>query len=689
MEKLARDIHYRKQQHRVFSGTIPTDKQKSKAKSCWICERDFDDSDVKVLDHCHFKGNFLGWAHEVCNVNRKTQNFTPIIAHNLSHYDLHHLCNALHNCHSRNKFTIIPNTDETYIILTLKVFIEERPGRKNRLIQVYEDLRFLDSFRFMNTSLEKLVDSLPDDSFRILDKHFEDYQTSDVKLLHGKGFYPYSYIDSFDRFKESKLPPLSSWINSLSGKNNIPSITKSELEKAQKIFGNFDCFNLGDYHDLYLSVDTLQLADVFEKFRTLCFQTYGLDCAQYFSAPNLAGDAFLKICEPELELLTNRDHLDFVENLMRGGVASVFAKRFFEANNEYLPNSFNPYKEHSFGLMIDANNLYGGIMKNFPLPFGNFETDTTTSLQTILETNDESPCGFIVECDLEYPDDLHDDHKDFPLAPTKESVKPFWLSEYQFELLNDINLKGNFKVKKLLQTLYNKERYTLHYITLKLYVSLGLRVKKVHRCLKFSQSKWLSAYIDLNTDMRQRAANKFEENFFKLMSNCAYGKCCESKRNHQSISLVRTEEELWTNTEKFNVKTLKVFNNDLVAVTMRKYKIFWNKPTIVGATILDLSKMYMFDFHYNTMKKHFDCSLLYSDTDSLTYEIRTIDLYKDLKESNDLNEKFDFSNYERDNNLFDDKNKMVVLKFKDELKGRPMESFCALKSKMYSITTEG
>ena len=77
----------------------------------------------------------------------------------------------------------------------LKVFIEERPGRTNRLIQVYEDLRFLDSFQFMNTSLEKLVDSLPDDSFRILDKHFEDYQTSDVKLLHGKGFYPYSYID--------------------------------------------------------------------------------------------------------------------------------------------------------------------------------------------------------------------------------------------------------------------------------------------------------------------------------------------------------------------------------------------------------------------------------------------------------------------------------------------------------------
>ena len=89
------------------------------------------------------------------------------------------------------------------------------------------------------------------------------------------------------------------------------------------------------------------------------------------------------------------------------------------------------------------------------------------------------------------------------------------------------------------------------------------------------------------------------------------------------------------------------------------------------------------------MKKHCDCLLLYSDTDSLTYEIITINLYNDLKESKDLNENIDFSNYARDNNLFDDKNNMVVLKFKDEMKGRPMESFCALNSKMYSIKTEG
>ena len=145
--------------------------------------------------------------------------------------------------------------------------------------------------------------------------------------------------------------------------------------------------------------------------------------------------------------------------------------------------------------MIDANNLYGGIMKNFPLPFGNFETDTTTSLRTILETNDESPCGFIVECDLEYPDDLHDDHKDFPLAPTKESVKPFWLSEYQFELLNDINLKGNFKVKKTVtNSLQQGAIYTALYHTEALCVTRSMGKKSSSLSQVFPEQMVIGLY---------------------------------------------------------------------------------------------------------------------------------------------------------------------------------------------------
>ena len=158
---------------------------------------------------------------------QETQNFTPVVAHNLRQFNLHHLCNSLHKRHPRNRFTIIPNTNETYISLTLKVFIEEHLDQKNRLIQAYEDLQFLDSFRIMNSLLEKLVESLPEEDYKILDQHFEKYLSSDIKLLHGKRFHQYSYMDSFDRFKESKLPPLNNWINSLSGENNVPSITQS------------------------------------------------------------------------------------------------------------------------------------------------------------------------------------------------------------------------------------------------------------------------------------------------------------------------------------------------------------------------------------------------------------------------------------------------------------------------------
>ena len=120
-----------------------------------------------------------------------------------------------------------------------------------------------------------MVASLPEDNFRNLDKQFEDYQMSDIKLLSGEEFYPDSYIDSFDQFKESKLPPLNSWITALLVENNISSITKSELEKAQKNFGYFDYFNLGDYHNHYLSVDPLQLADSLKNIVPYDFKHMG------------------------------------------------------------------------------------------------------------------------------------------------------------------------------------------------------------------------------------------------------------------------------------------------------------------------------------------------------------------------------------------------------------------------------
>lgn len=177
-------------------------------------------------------------------------------------------------------------------------------------------------------------------------------------------------------------------------------------------------------------------------------------------------------------------------------------------------------------MMIDANNLYGGIMKNYSLPTGKFKLSDIT-LNDILDVTKDSPVGYIIECDLIYPDHLHDKHQDFPLAPTKEHVQEDWISYYQKSMYKN---SGSTKSKKLLQTLYNKKHYTLHYLTLQFYFNMGLRVGKIHRVLEFTQTTWLEPYVTLNTNMRQSASNKFEENFYKLMNNSAYGKTCESKR---------------------------------------------------------------------------------------------------------------------------------------------------------------
>ena len=211
------------------------------------------------------------------------------------------------------------------------------------------------------------------------------------------------------------------------------SITETDFSHANEVSKKFSCESFCDCHDLYLKTDTLLLPAVFEQFRKVCYRTYGLDCVQYYSAANLAGDAFMKICGTSLDLLTEREHLDMAENLMRGGMSSVYSSRLFVANNRYV-GKYNEFLPTSFGLMIDANNLYGGVMQNFLLPQCDFESLNDYSLQDILAASEESSVGYILEVDLKYGEELHNLHSDFPQAPTKEVVKVEWFSEYQEDL---------------------------------------------------------------------------------------------------------------------------------------------------------------------------------------------------------------------------------------------------------------
>ena len=297
----------------------------------------------------------------------------------------------------------------------------------------------------------------------------------------------------------------------------------------------------------------------------------------------------------------------------------------------------------TFGFLVDANNLYGGVMEKLPLPLKDFKK-VDVSLDQFLNTTIDSNVGYILEVDLEYPDALHDLHYDFPLAPTKENIEECFLSDYQLNILELIGFKKT-KQPKLLQTLNSKTNYTVHYLNLQLYVQLEHVVKKVQRVLQVVQSTWLKPYIVTNTQKRQQSTNKFQESFFKLNNNSCYGKTLESKRNRVNVQLVRTEQEAQKLVDTALMKTFKIFDENLAAVTMKKPKIYWNKQTIVGACVLELAKFHKYSFHYEVMKPTFNCRLIYSDTDSLLYEIKHDDLYRELEKNTNLKKHFDFSNY--------------------------------------------
>ena len=685
LHQLAKEAHGAKRQHPFYRGDRKNLK-KDEANKCWICDRDFDgENAAKDLDHCHYTGNFLGWAHPECNRKRCNSRFVPVVGHNIQNYDLHHLCLALQECEPTTTISVIPSTDEKYMSLELGVYIKTITTKDGNLMRIYEYLRFVDSYKLFNGSLEKLVESLPSNAFEILEKMFPSLTTRQLNLLQQKGFYPYSYMTDRSKFAETQLPPLSAWKNSLAG--GRVDIGAKELDHAQNVWDMLNCSTMQDYHDKYLKLDVALLACCGEYCRKISYETYRLDVIQFVSAPNMAKDAALKVTGAKIELLTNPQHLHMIERAIRGGLASVYHKRSFQANNKYLDN-FDPDQPSTFGLLVDANNLYGGVMQTEPLPCRNYSFNEEISLEEVLATPQDSKIGYFLEVDLLYPQSIHNAHSDFPCAPEKQTVPDSWLSEYQLEIKNRFNI-SSCKVNKLLQTLYNKWNYVVHYKVLQLYVKLGLKITKVHRILQFEQEKWLEPYIRLNSQRRKVATNKFQENYYKLMNNSVYGKTIESKRNWMNVKIVRDAESTIREASTFQFDRFKIFGENMAALCSRPKVIKWNTPTIVGATVLELAKLHMYQFHYEVIRANFSARLLYSDTDSLLYSIETEDLYTDLKLKTNVATAFDFSNYPTDHELHNSNHKKEILKFKDEFGGDIMKSFICVGPKMYSITSKG
>ena len=297
--------------------------------------------------------------------------------------------------------------ENTEKYITFSVSIKKRIENKD--IEITYKIKFVDSFRFMATSLSKLVENLMEDIhndkctkcksnlcyMKVMDKklifkcfdcknnykkeinkelmerfsntyEFCDKDLNKFVMLLRKGVYPYEYMDGWDRFNEKIIPSKELFYSSLTMEN----ITEIDYIHANNVFKTFKLNNLADYHDLYVKSDTLLLADVFENFRKACIKTYELDPAHFISLPGLAWQACLKKTEVELELLTDYDMLLMIEEGIRGGICHA-VHRYAKANNIYMKD-YDSSKESSYIQYLDANNLYGAAMSE-KLPMNGFK----------------------------------------------------------------------------------------------------------------------------------------------------------------------------------------------------------------------------------------------------------------------------------------------------------------------------
>ena len=308
---------------------------------------------------------------------------------------------------------------------------------------------------------------------------------------------------------------------------------------------------LGCYHDTYLKTEVLLLADVFETFRDTCLKNYKLDPVHFCTAPRLAWQALLKTaaesCEHEerrkdcelclnefrLELLTDIDMLLMVEKGIRGGITQA-VKRYAKANNKYMKDLYNPDELSIYLQYMDAKNFYGWAMiNNLPthgFKWRNGEDFTPEKIDELVKKDER---GYLLEIDVKYPKELHKNRNELPFLVEKMKIG---------------------REEKLVPNLKDKKGYVVHIKALDQALKHGLKLKKIHRVIEFKQSRWMKAYIMLNTKLRKEEKNEFEKDFFKLMNNSVFGKTMENIRNHKNMKLVTNDKKYLKYVVKPNFK---------------------------------------------------------------------------------------------------------------------------------------
>lgn len=631
---------------------------------CPVCGCGFSSDNWLVRHHDHYSGLYEFSCCNNCNLQIQKDLSVAVFFHNLSRYDAHLFIRELARIAN---VSVIPSNTENYIAFSAWFDIGVR-------------MVFLDSFRFLPESLEKLAGNLHPSQLCLMREYFPD--PIEFDLLRRKGVYPYDYMKSRTNLEETQLPAKKYFFNQLT----FSEISDADYNHALTVWKTFKCKTMRDYTMLYLKTDILLLSDIFENFRNLTFEHYGLDAACFYTSPGLSFAAALKQTRAKITLLSDIEMYNFISKGVRGGLTNSVTK-FAQANNRFM-EKFNPDKKISYIHYLDYVNLYGYCLME-PLPVGDFRWLSVEEIARVEEMllagqSDykkyfklEHDKSIILETNLHYPNEIHDSHSQLPFCA--QHIVPEKCTQ-----------------RKLMCTLEDKERYVIHLKTLEQCLRHGLVLRKIHRVLEFREQAWVKPYIELNTKLRAASKNEFEKNYFKLMVNSIFGKCLECPRKKRDIKLVSNWKSARKLLLKPNFRKATIIDESFVIIELNKTEVVIDKPVFCGFSVLEFSKWKMYDFFYDYIQKNltdsFTVKLLYLDTDSFLLSFvlkegepdKSLSFYDFMRR--DASTHFDTSDYP-ENNVCNIPlvNAKVPGLMKDELKFQILEKWVSLRPKVYSM----
>lgn len=518
-----------------------------------------------------------------------------------------------------------------------------------------------------------------EDEFELMKRRFDK---DDLPRLRKKQLMCYEYLN-WKRLFKTKFPKHEHFANTLTQSN----ISLEEYDAGKEQFKYFkkkyedknpgQRYTLKKYLEFYLTVDCYLLGDLIKSLRRFFFSEFQLELNCYYTLPMLSMDCFLKYTSASIELFSEGDEnkLAFCLSALRGGVSTAFRK-YARANNETMGDSYDRSKKRVEIRYFDFRSLYASQMRK-ALPVSDFEFITGQDnlayhFELAKLTDNNSSHGYMLECDIEIPESLHDEMSEFPILP---------------ELKRSPTEPHN-KNRKLISDILFKSGYILNNELMNLCIDLGLKVSPPTRILRFKQSKFLREYIDFNINLRNVPnQSKFKQKMAKLLSNSNYGKFLQLNRGYRKFHLVnrwsrynnakdddddegfqifttdgvnpstsstptpqeaafalRTRREgekaaRKCETEKYcgsilvndpNFLQIHNIRQNLNLIEMKQDKLDINTPIIVGLNILDGAKAHLGRFWHCFLRKRvealkrFDSSIeinsLYTDTDSVVFQ---------------------------------------------------------------------